>query len=131
MVIARCVLEKNMKEKLFFCSELKTPTEAKNVMAKVEHFFDKENINWANLCGVCTDGAPAMLGSKSGFQTFIKNKVPKQQLLYYTRVRWLSGGNLVAREFELREEITIFLKPAISELEVHFDLNFFSAWHIW
>ena len=45
-------------------------------MAKVEHFFDKENISWASLCGVCTDGAPAMLEAKSGFQTLVKNKAP-------------------------------------------------------
>ena len=45
-------------------------------MAKVEDFFHKENISWASLCGVCTDGAPAMLGAKSGFQTLVKNKAP-------------------------------------------------------
>ena len=69
------VTEKNVKE-LLFCSELKTTTKAKDVMAKVEHFFDKENISWASLCGVCSDGVPAMLGAKSGFQTFVKNKAP-------------------------------------------------------
>ena len=61
-------------EELPFCSELKTTTKAKDVMAKVENFFDKENISWASLCGVCTDGAPTMSGAKSGFQTFVKNK---------------------------------------------------------
>ena len=45
-------------------------------MAKVENFFDKENISWASLCDVCTDGAPTMLGAKSGFQTLVKNKAP-------------------------------------------------------
>ena len=166
MVFARYILEKNTKEELIFCSELKTITKVKDVMAKVEHFFDKENISWANLCGVCTDGVPAMSGSKSRFQTLVKNKVPNlvtihcfihrkalasktlpnglkcvfdvvvksvncikstalitrlfrnlsedlnsehKQLLYYTRVRWLSRGNLVARVFELRDEIGIFL----------------------
>ena len=45
-------------------------------MAKVENFFDKGNINWASLCGVCTDGTPALLEAKSGFQTLVKNKAP-------------------------------------------------------
>ena len=76
MTFVRYVIEKNVKEELLFCSELKTTTKAKDVMAKIEHFFDKENITWASLCGVCTDGAPAMLGAKSGFQTLVKNKAP-------------------------------------------------------
>ena len=45
-------------------------------MVKVEHFFDKENISWVDLCGMCTDGAPAMLGAKSGFQMLVKYKAP-------------------------------------------------------
>ena len=178
MCFVRYVTEKNVKEELLFCSELETTTKAKDVMAKVEDFFHKENISWASLCGVCTDGAPAMLGAKSGFQTLVKNKAPTvvtthcfihrealasktlpdglkcafdvvvksvnyiknsalntrlfrnlcedlnsehKQLLYYTKVRWLSRGNLVARVFELRDEIKIFLGTAKPELAVHFE----------
>ena len=76
MAFVRYVTEKNVKEELLFSNELKSTTKAKDVMAKVEHFFDKENITWASLCGVCTDGAPAMLGAKSEFQTLVKNKAP-------------------------------------------------------
>ena len=43
-----------------------------------------------------------------------------KQPLYYTKVRWLSRGNLVARAFELRDEIKIFLETAKPELAVHF-----------
>ena len=75
MIFVRYVTEKNVNEELLFCSELKT-TLAKDVMTKVEHFFGRENVSWASLCGVCTDGAPAMLGARSGFQTLVKNKVP-------------------------------------------------------
>ena len=37
------------------------------MMEKVNHFFKENKVAWKNLCGVCTDGAPAILGSKSGF----------------------------------------------------------------
>ena len=42
-------------------------------------------------------------------------KSEHKQLLYYTKVRWLSRGNLVARVFELRDETA---KP---ELAVYFE----------
>ena len=44
-----------------------------------------------------------------------------KQLLYYTKVRWLSRGNLIARVFELRDEKKIFLETAKPELAVHFE----------
>ena len=52
-----------------------------------------------------------------------------KQLLYYTKARWLSRGNLVARVFELRDEIKIFLETAKPELSVHFEnVKFLSCW---
>ena len=45
-------------------------------MEKVDHFFNENRIAWKNLCGVCTDGAPAMLGSKSRFQALVQKKTP-------------------------------------------------------
>ena len=42
----------------------------------VSNFFQEERLSWAKLIGVCTDGAPSMLGSKSGFATLVKKKNP-------------------------------------------------------
>ncbi|CAG9822185.1 unnamed protein product [Phaedon cochleariae] len=36
-----------------------------------------ENLVWENLCGCCTNGAPAMLGTRSGFQIQVKEPSPK------------------------------------------------------
>ncbi len=41
-------------------------------MEKLSSFFKANRILWENCCGVCTDGAPVMLGSKSGFQKRVK-----------------------------------------------------------
>ena len=45
-------------------------------MEKLDHFFNENGISWKNLCGVCTDGAPATLVSKSGFQALVQKKTP-------------------------------------------------------
>ena len=38
-------------------------------MQKLTEFLESEGLDWGNLCGICTDEAPAMLGSQSGFVT--------------------------------------------------------------
>ncbi|XP_076038578.1 protein FAM200C-like [Oratosquilla oratoria] len=54
----------------------KTTTKAQDVMGLINDFFEDSNISWESLVGVCTDGAPAMLGSRSGFVTLVKQKNP-------------------------------------------------------
>jgi len=44
-----------------------------DVLQNVEHFLTKEN-KLDELCGVCTDGAPDMLASKSSFGTLVHKK---------------------------------------------------------
>ena len=36
-----------------------------------------EELEWNKVCGICTNGAPVMLGSKSAFQAKIKEKFPQ------------------------------------------------------
>ena len=177
MVFVRYAVGTSVKEELLFCSALNTSTKASDVLEKVDHFFNKNEISWNNLCGVCTDGAPAMLGSKSGFRALVQSKatgvifthcfihrealasktLPRglqdvfnltikivnfmkssslhtrlfrklcedmesehKNLLYYTKVRWLSKGNVLSRVFELRDELKIYLNDTKPELAFHF-----------
>nr|XP_039264593.1 zinc finger BED domain-containing protein 5-like [Styela clava] len=46
-------------------------------MEKLKIFFESANLEWKRVCGVCTDGAPAMLGSRSGFQKKVKELAPE------------------------------------------------------
>ena len=48
-------------------------------------------------------------------------------LLYYTKFRWLSKGNVLSRVFELRNELKIFLNVVKPELAVHFSNSKFIA----
>ena len=42
-------------------------------------FFDKTELSWSKLVGVCTDAAPAMIGANSGLISLVKQKNPAIQ----------------------------------------------------
>ena len=59
---------------MLFCKSLETTTKAEDVFRVVDAYFHKNGMKWEKLVGVCTDGAPAMLGCRSGFITRVKQK---------------------------------------------------------
>ena len=73
MVFVRYAVGTSVKEELLFCSALNTSTKASDVLEKVYHFFNENKISWNNLCGVCTDGALAIFGSKSRFRALVQS----------------------------------------------------------
>ncbi|KAI6658782.1 hypothetical protein LOD99_15107 [Oopsacas minuta] len=77
MVYCRYVHNNIFKEEFLFCRELETTTRAQDVFELIDNFFQDNKLEWKDLCGVCSDGAPAMLGSRSGFQKFVKDKSPE------------------------------------------------------
>ena len=82
MVFIKYIHLNSFKKELLFCSRLEKTTKAVDVFEKVSSFFESENLLWENLCGCCTDGAPAMLGTKSRFQAYIKKKNPNTKGVY-------------------------------------------------
>ncbi|XP_042224418.1 protein ZBED8-like, partial [Homarus americanus] len=72
LIFVRYIHSYVIEEEFLFCSALETTTTADDVVEKVSTFFHTEGLQWGNVCGVCTDGAPAMLESKSGFQIRVK-----------------------------------------------------------
>ena len=72
---ARYVHDGDLKKEFLFCLPLQTTTRGIDVFEKVNEFFIDNGLIWQNLRGVCTDGAPAMLGCHSGFQARVNTKV--------------------------------------------------------
>ena len=62
----------DIKDELLLCTKLETTSISDDVMEKLSVFFQAEGLDWSDVCGVCTDGAPDMLCSKSGFQSKVK-----------------------------------------------------------
>ena len=77
LVYARYINEGDFKDEFLFCKPLETTTTARDVFDTVGSFLKDHKISWEKVCGVCTDGAPAMLGCRSGFQRLVLNESPK------------------------------------------------------
>ena len=76
LVFVRYVHEKNIKEEFLFCECLKTTTKANDIFRLIQSFFDHHELTWDLIGSICTDGAPAMIGKKSGFVAIVKEKAP-------------------------------------------------------
>lgn len=73
----RYINDGDFKDEFLFCKPLETTTTARDVFDKIGSFLKEHKISWEKVCGVCTDGAPAMLGCRSGFQRLVLNESPK------------------------------------------------------
>ncbi|XP_066963754.1 protein FAM200C-like [Macrobrachium rosenbergii] len=73
LVYSRFVDEGTVKEEILFSAALETTAKAIDVFSKVHEFFHAYGLSWEKLVGVCTDGAPAMTGSRSG--KLVKEKI--------------------------------------------------------
>jgi len=76
LVFVRYVKGEDIKEEFLFCKPLTTTTKAADVKKLVDDFFATNRLSWSNVSAVCSDGAPAMLGCKSGFAALVKADAP-------------------------------------------------------
>ena len=72
----RFVKENAIVDEFLFCQEIKGRTKAKDVFDLVNAFLRENSIAWNKLGSVCTDGAPAMIGHRSGFVATLKQVAP-------------------------------------------------------
>ena len=79
LVYIRYVADDRISEEFLFCQPLEITSKAADVFQVLIDFFDKTELSWSKLVGVCTDGAPAMIGANSGLVSLIKQKNPTIQ----------------------------------------------------
>ncbi|KAI6648405.1 SCAN domain-containing protein 3 [Oopsacas minuta] len=77
MVFIRWATTGALQEEILYCSPLERIIRAADVLVNVENFYKKHELEWQNLSSVCTDGAPAMLGPRSGFANLIRDLNPE------------------------------------------------------
>ncbi|XP_076348023.1 protein FAM200C-like [Tachypleus tridentatus] len=72
-----------MKEGYLFSEPVATTTRREDIFKILETFLLKHGLSWEALVGLCTAGAPSMIGCKSGFKAFVKNVAPYVMFTHY------------------------------------------------
>ena len=72
----RFVKEKATVDEFLFCQEMKERTRAKDVFDLVNEFLGENFLAWNKVGSMWTDGAPAMIGHRSGFVAPMKQVAP-------------------------------------------------------
>ena len=74
---------------------MRTTTKGEDVFELVDNFFKENGLQWSKLVGCTTDGAPAMLGRKSGFHARVKALSPSVIAIHYSIHRFALAGKLL------------------------------------
>ena len=70
--MVRYVKDKTILEESLFCKPLQTTTIASDIFNLVKDFFIEHDLHLSLIDSICTDGASAMLGNRSGFAALLK-----------------------------------------------------------
>jgi len=76
LVFVRYVGNGCIQEELLMNTELEATTKGEGIFKMVQSFFDQHGLEWGALTGCTSDGAPAMLGVKSGFKARVLEVAP-------------------------------------------------------
>ncbi|XP_072401679.1 protein FAM200C-like [Diabrotica undecimpunctata] len=73
----RFIDRKRFLEEILFSTSLETTTKAIDIFSALEDFLVINELPWEKVIGICTDGAQAMTGCRSGFMELTKKKNPR------------------------------------------------------
>ena len=76
IIFVRFVKAGLLVDEFLCCRSLPLRTRAVDIFEVVDAFFQHHSISWNKVGSLCTDGAPAMLGHRSGFTALVKKRAP-------------------------------------------------------
>ncbi|XP_076806381.1 zinc finger BED domain-containing protein 5-like [Clavelina lepadiformis] len=82
LVYVRFTQDNSVKTELLMSQDLPSTTRGKDIFNVVNDFFRLNDLDWGKLVGCTTDGAPSMLGRKSGFTAHVKAVSPHTTIVH-------------------------------------------------
>jgi hypothetical protein len=83
------------------------------VTKKILDYFEKHKLMRENFAEICTDGAPAMFGSRSGLATLVKRKNPTILTTHYIIHRQALVSKTLPKDIAFALKISINLVNAV------------------
>ena len=77
LVYVRFTENDRVKNEMLMSKEVSGITKSKDIFSIMDEFFQKNELEWSKLAACTTNGAPAMLGRKSRFQSYTKAVSPE------------------------------------------------------
>ena len=99
LIFVRYVGKEGVKEEFLMNAALEATTKGDNIFQMVNSFFKQHGLKWENLRGCTTDGAPAMLGRKSGFRARVMEVAPQVKFLHCMIHRFALSCKVLPAEF--------------------------------
>ena len=76
IIFVRFVKAGLFADEFLCCLSLSLRTRAVDIFKLIDAFFQHHSISWDKVGSLCTDGAPAMMGHRSGFTVLVKQRAP-------------------------------------------------------
>lgn len=93
LTYVRYIDKSEFAEELLFCKSLETTTTASDIYKKLKDYLDANNIPMENITSCAADGAPVMMGKKTGCLKLMKDENPEMLLVHCV----IHRENLVAK----------------------------------
>ncbi|XP_068237126.1 SCAN domain-containing protein 3-like [Palaemon carinicauda] len=74
IVFVRYIHDVRIVKQFFCCKELKETTTGNDIFSTFSEYLKSVCLTWQSCVGICTDGAPAMIGSIKGFVSLVKRE---------------------------------------------------------
>ncbi|XP_068224197.1 SCAN domain-containing protein 3-like, partial [Palaemon carinicauda] len=74
LVFVRYIHDVKIVNQFFCCKELKETTTGNDIFSTLSEYLKSVGLTWQSCVGICTDSAPAMIGSIKGFVSLVNRE---------------------------------------------------------
>ena len=111
LVYVRYAINDAIRSELLLINEMRTTTEGEDVFELVDNFFKEYGLQLTKLVGCTTDGAPAILGRKSGFQAGVKAVSPSVTSFHCFAHRFALAAKLLLPNIKTSLNLVVEMVP--------------------